>query len=148
MADPVQLTDLDVITRYSIAVRTATADRGELIETLRADLSWLERGHRRAYPAETPDAALAEVDTELVDAEVDSEGDSEAASGSALLADSQAAPDREPAQAGQAGQAKKPAAKKASPKRAPVRQAAKKPVARKTATRPVAGRKTVSRRAR
>jgi hypothetical protein len=44
VGDPVQLTDLDVITRYSIAVRRPTADRDELIETLRADLAWLESG--------------------------------------------------------------------------------------------------------
>jgi hypothetical protein len=43
MADQVQLTDLNLIVRYSIAVRVATADRDELIETLRADLAWLER---------------------------------------------------------------------------------------------------------
>jgi hypothetical protein len=47
MADSVQLTDLDVIARYSIAVRSATADRDELLETLRADLAWLERGRTR-----------------------------------------------------------------------------------------------------
>lgn len=52
MSDPVQLTDLDVITRYSIAVRKATAERDELIETLRADLSWLERGLRRTRPGD------------------------------------------------------------------------------------------------
>ncbi|HWB65265.1 MAG TPA: hypothetical protein VG708_00355 [Mycobacteriales bacterium] len=50
MPDPVQLTDLDVITRYSIAVRTATADRDELIATLRADLAWLDGG-RRSRPS-------------------------------------------------------------------------------------------------
>ena len=66
MADPVQLTDLDVITRYSIAVRKATADRDELIETLRGDLSWLERGLRRTRPNEPvaadekPDAVPAD----------------------------------------------------------------------------------------
>jgi hypothetical protein len=47
VADSVQLTDLDVITRYSIAVRSASADRDELIETLRGDLAWLERGRAR-----------------------------------------------------------------------------------------------------
>lgn len=47
MADSVQLTDLDVIARYSIAVRSATADRDELIAALRADLSWLEHGRSR-----------------------------------------------------------------------------------------------------
>jgi len=46
-ADRVDLTDLDVITRYSLAVRAATADRDELIATLRADLDWLEGGRRR-----------------------------------------------------------------------------------------------------
>ncbi len=48
MADSVQLTDLDVIARYSLAVRSATADRDELLETLRADVAWLERGRSRA----------------------------------------------------------------------------------------------------
>lgn len=47
-ADRVDLTDLDVITRYSLAVRAATADRDELIATLRADLDWLEGGRRRS----------------------------------------------------------------------------------------------------
>lgn len=42
--DRVELTDLDVITRFSLAVRTATADRDELIEALRSDLAWLESG--------------------------------------------------------------------------------------------------------
>lgn len=44
--DRVELTELDVITRYSLAVRAATADRDELIEALRSDLAWLEDGHR------------------------------------------------------------------------------------------------------
>lgn len=57
MADPVQLTDLDVITRYSIAVRSATADRDELVETLRADLAWLERGRSRAATSRYRDQA-------------------------------------------------------------------------------------------
>jgi hypothetical protein len=53
--DRIELTDLDVITRYSLAVRAATADRDELIDTLRADLDWLEAGRtqrtaRRAAP--------------------------------------------------------------------------------------------------
>ena len=50
MADDVQLTDLDVITRYSVAVRRATADREALIATLRSDLEWLE-GDAPAAPA-------------------------------------------------------------------------------------------------
>jgi hypothetical protein len=60
MADSVQLTDLDVIARYSIAVRTASADRDELIETLRADLEWLERNHRPTRPAPVADAGVGE----------------------------------------------------------------------------------------
>ena len=44
--DRVDLTELDVITRYSLAVRHATADRSELIEALRGDLAWLESGRR------------------------------------------------------------------------------------------------------
>jgi hypothetical protein len=48
--DRVELTELDVITRFSLAVRTATADRAELIAALRDDLAWLEAGRsgRRA----------------------------------------------------------------------------------------------------
>src|SRR3954447_13408339 len=45
--DRVELTELDVITRYSLAVRTATADREELIAALRDDLAWLESGRNR-----------------------------------------------------------------------------------------------------
>ena len=45
--DRVDLTELDVITRYSLAVRAASADRDELIATLRADLDWLEGGRPR-----------------------------------------------------------------------------------------------------
>lgn len=60
MADSVQLTDLDVIARYSLAVRSASADRDELIETLRADLTWLERGRTRTSTSyREPDAAEA-----------------------------------------------------------------------------------------
>jgi hypothetical protein len=53
----VELTELDVITRYSLAVRSATADRDELIAVLRADLDWLQDARRpsarRAAPART-----------------------------------------------------------------------------------------------
>jgi hypothetical protein len=63
MGDPVQLTDLDVITRYSIAVRSATADRDELLQTLRADLAWLERGRpRSAAWSRTPASDEVEYD--------------------------------------------------------------------------------------
>jgi hypothetical protein len=60
MADSVQLTDLDVIARYSIAVRSATADRDELLETLRADLAWLERGRSRTSTFRAPVEANAD----------------------------------------------------------------------------------------
>jgi hypothetical protein len=65
MADSVQLTDLDVIAKYSIAVRSATADRDEVIAALRADLSWLEHGRTRSATsfrssAAAEDAAEAE----------------------------------------------------------------------------------------
>jgi hypothetical protein len=45
-SDRIDLTELDVITRYSLAVRFGTADRGEIIEALRADLAWLESGRK------------------------------------------------------------------------------------------------------
>jgi hypothetical protein len=54
VGDPVQLTDLDGITRYSIAVRSPTADRDELIETLRSDLAWLESGEAEGPAPEAP----------------------------------------------------------------------------------------------
>lgn len=41
MADDVQLTDLEVIQRYSLAVRGATASREDLVHTLESDLAWL-----------------------------------------------------------------------------------------------------------
>src|SRR3954452_24548009 len=62
MADPdnrVELTDLDVISRYSLAVRAATADRNELIATLRADLDWLQGGRTRRTPAASTPARSA-----------------------------------------------------------------------------------------
>ena len=46
MADDVQLTDLQVIQRYSLAVRSATAPREELMASLQADLDWLRDGRR------------------------------------------------------------------------------------------------------
>lgn len=45
--DRIELTELDVITRYSLAVRHASAPREELIAALRDDLAWLEGGRRR-----------------------------------------------------------------------------------------------------
>ncbi len=57
MADDVRLTDLEVIQRYSIAVRGETADRAELVAALRADLAWLEGGRRAATAAPAKPAA-------------------------------------------------------------------------------------------
>jgi hypothetical protein len=45
-SDPVELTDLELISRYSLAVRTARAGRAELIALLRSDLAFLEQGRR------------------------------------------------------------------------------------------------------
>ena len=53
MADDVQLTDLEIIQRYSLAVRVAAATRAELIAALQADLDWL-RGGRRAPVKSAP----------------------------------------------------------------------------------------------
>ncbi|MFL6240985.1 MAG: hypothetical protein ACJ735_16005 [Actinomycetes bacterium] len=47
--DRVELTDLEVIQRWSLAVRGASAERSDVVAALRADLDWLE-GRRR--PAE------------------------------------------------------------------------------------------------
>ena len=41
MADDVQLPDLEVIARFSLALRVATAPREEVIEALQIDLAWL-----------------------------------------------------------------------------------------------------------
>lgn len=40
--DNVALTDLGVISRYSLALRVAEAERADVIAVLRADLAWLE----------------------------------------------------------------------------------------------------------
>lgn len=48
--DDVQLTDLEVIQRFSLAVRGATATRADVLEALEADLAWL-RGSGRASAA-------------------------------------------------------------------------------------------------
>jgi hypothetical protein len=52
MADDVSLPDLEVISRFSLAVRTATAPRAEVVAALEADLAWLrETAPRAARPA-------------------------------------------------------------------------------------------------
>jgi hypothetical protein len=58
-SDDVRLTDLEVIQRYSIAVRGETADRAELIETLRADLAFLEKPAARKPAAKKAPAKPA-----------------------------------------------------------------------------------------
>ena len=52
--DDVLLTDLEVIQRYSLAVRGASASRTELVAALQADLAWLQ-GSRRSAPAKSAD---------------------------------------------------------------------------------------------
>jgi hypothetical protein len=42
VADLVELTELDVIARYSLAVSPLAVDRTELIGVLREDIAWLE----------------------------------------------------------------------------------------------------------
>ena len=64
--DDVQLTDLEVIQRYSLAVRGASASRADLVAALQADLDWLQGGRRRTAAkaestpvAKTPPAQAA-----------------------------------------------------------------------------------------
>ena len=57
--DDVQLTDLEVIQRYSLAVRGATASRADLVAALQADLAWLQGG-RRSAPAKAAPTKAAE----------------------------------------------------------------------------------------
>jgi hypothetical protein len=59
VADRVDLTELDVITRWSLAVRSATADRQQLIAALTADLAWLEGQGRPVEAAAEPAAGEA-----------------------------------------------------------------------------------------
>ncbi len=60
--DDVQLTDLEVIQRYSLAVRGASASRADLISTLQADLAWLKGGRRatRTTAQDEPEATGAD----------------------------------------------------------------------------------------
>ncbi|MCW2599891.1 MAG: hypothetical protein JWM02_1720 [Frankiales bacterium] len=57
--DDVQLTDLEVIQQFSLAVRGATASRREVIAALEADLAYLnDDGRRRATaPGSAPAAS-------------------------------------------------------------------------------------------
>jgi type II secretory pathway component HofQ len=55
--DTVQLTDLEVIQQFSLAVRGATASRRDVIAALEADLAFL--GGRRPSPLARSVAAVA-----------------------------------------------------------------------------------------
>lgn len=57
--DDVQLTDLEVIQRYSLAVRGASASRAELISALQADLEWLQGKPAAKRVSRTPAKRLA-----------------------------------------------------------------------------------------
>ncbi len=46
MGDDVQLTDLQVIQQFSLAVRGATADRAQVVAALEADLAYLKGGRK------------------------------------------------------------------------------------------------------
>jgi hypothetical protein len=52
-ADDVELTDLEIIRRYSLAVRQDVADRAEVLAALRADLDRLAGSSRPRTPATT-----------------------------------------------------------------------------------------------
>lgn len=60
-ADDVQLPDLEVIQRFSLAVRGVTAPRAEVVAALQADLAWLtgEGAAPTAAPAPAPAPAAA-----------------------------------------------------------------------------------------
>ncbi|MCU1601392.1 MAG: hypothetical protein JWO22_2101 [Frankiales bacterium] len=49
--DDVQLTDLEVIQQYSLAVRGATAPRDEVIAALESDLAYLRKAPTKRAPA-------------------------------------------------------------------------------------------------
>jgi hypothetical protein len=57
--DDVQLADLEVVQRYSLALRTATASREDLVAALEADLAWLTGGAPRRRTAARPTARKA-----------------------------------------------------------------------------------------
>ena len=54
MADDVQLPDLEVISRYSLAVRAATAPREEVVAALRAARDWRTSSASAAAPTPKP----------------------------------------------------------------------------------------------
>lgn len=134
MADLIQLTDLDVITRYSIAVRKATAERGELIETMRADLAWLEHG----APPAAPVVDSGEDDADL---DVGEEYDGEELPAPEPEPEIHRAPIRRMPMTVTPAPRPKPAKKAAASKSAAARTTGAKPTAKKTATKKTAGRR-------
>jgi hypothetical protein len=137
MADSVQLTDLDVITLYSIAVRSATADRDELIAILRADLAWLEAGGEGRPSAVREQIEFEEIDDPPID-EVDPSEPTEA---ELDVDEPEPEPDPEP----------EPVAGSIAPReRPPIRRMAvtiTPPAARKTAAKKIAAKKTAAKKA-
>lgn len=59
--DDVQLPDLEVISRYSLAVRAATAPRDEVVAALEADLAWLRETRPTARKRATASTGRAAV---------------------------------------------------------------------------------------
>ena len=57
--DDVQLTDLVVIQRFSLAVRGASASRADVVAALQADLEWLTGGRRAAAAPRATKASAA-----------------------------------------------------------------------------------------
>ena len=115
--DDVRLTDLEVIQRFSIAVRGETADRDEVVAALRADLAWLESG-RRTRPTATKAAPAREA--------------AKPAPARAAAPAAKPAPARSatPAAKPAARAAAKPSAKAAKPTAKAAKPAAKKPAAK------------------
>jgi hypothetical protein len=139
MADSVQLTDLDVITLYSIAVRTATADRDELIGVLRADLAWLEAGGEARPPVAREQIEFEQIeDASIDDVEVPAYAEDQPELELNVV---EPEPEPEP----------EPVAAAAEPRpRAPIRRMAVNitpPAPRKTAAKKVAASKTVAKKA-
>ena len=106
--DDVQLPDLQVIQRYSLAVRGATAPVADVIQALQSDLAWLTRGGRRAAePAKvSPPAKTAPAKTAAKKAPAKT-----AAKKAPAKTAAKKAPAKKPA-------ARKPAAKKSGARRA------------------------------
>jgi hypothetical protein len=57
--DPIDLTDLEVISRFSLALRRSTASRADVVAALEADLTALTGGRRTASKVAAPAPAKA-----------------------------------------------------------------------------------------